>query len=305
VALSDDQKAMLRLLAQREQGYEDIGALMGLSVEEVRAKVKEALGQLDEAGGRPAEEAPGPAEPEQPAPPPKEPPPEKTVKETPVEPPPTKPPPPPASAGPSSSLLSRVSLPTDRRLIGVAAGAGVVILLIVLLATGAFSGNGGSSNSASDAGSSTAPDTTASSSSQLTQAVLTPVNGGNAQGRALFGRVRKTAVLEVIAKGLGPSPAGYSYTVWLYRSPKVVLRIGGVRVGKSGGISAQFPIPAQVLAYVASGAFDQIDISLTPDAAYKAEVAQAKQQKRLPHYTGTDVLRGKITGPAVKTASGG
>ena len=33
MALSEDQKAMLRLLAQREEGYEDIGALTGLSVE--------------------------------------------------------------------------------------------------------------------------------------------------------------------------------------------------------------------------------------------------------------------------------
>ena len=43
MALSDDQRAMLRLLAQREQGYEDIAALMGLSVDEVRAKVDDAL----------------------------------------------------------------------------------------------------------------------------------------------------------------------------------------------------------------------------------------------------------------------
>ena len=36
MALSDDQKAMLRLLAQREQGYDDIAALTGSSVDEVR-----------------------------------------------------------------------------------------------------------------------------------------------------------------------------------------------------------------------------------------------------------------------------
>ena len=47
VALSNDQKAMLRLLAQREQGYDDIGALMGIGVDEVRAKVKAALDGLD------------------------------------------------------------------------------------------------------------------------------------------------------------------------------------------------------------------------------------------------------------------
>jgi len=44
MGLSDDQRAMLRLLAQRgEEGYDDVAALMGLSVEEVRAKVAEAL----------------------------------------------------------------------------------------------------------------------------------------------------------------------------------------------------------------------------------------------------------------------
>jgi hypothetical protein len=47
VALSEDQKAMLRLLAQREQGYEDIAALSGSSVEDVRARVKGAVAGLD------------------------------------------------------------------------------------------------------------------------------------------------------------------------------------------------------------------------------------------------------------------
>ena len=48
MALSDDQKAMLRLLAQREQGYADIAALMGIGVDDVRAKVGDALLALDE-----------------------------------------------------------------------------------------------------------------------------------------------------------------------------------------------------------------------------------------------------------------
>jgi hypothetical protein len=48
VALSEDQKAMLRLLAQREQGYGDIAALTGSSVEEVRSKVRDAVAALDQ-----------------------------------------------------------------------------------------------------------------------------------------------------------------------------------------------------------------------------------------------------------------
>jgi DNA-directed RNA polymerase specialized sigma24 family protein len=48
VGLTDDQKAMLRLLAQREEGYDDMAALMGISVEEVRERVKEALAEVEE-----------------------------------------------------------------------------------------------------------------------------------------------------------------------------------------------------------------------------------------------------------------
>ena len=63
MALSDDQKAMLRLLAQREDGYEDMAKLMGISVEEVRAKVKEAVAEIDEPPEPPAQ---SPAEPHPP-----------------------------------------------------------------------------------------------------------------------------------------------------------------------------------------------------------------------------------------------
>jgi hypothetical protein len=59
VALSDEQNAMLRLLAQGEQGYADIAALMGLSEDEVRAKVVGALAQL-QAEGKPAPDVPPP-----------------------------------------------------------------------------------------------------------------------------------------------------------------------------------------------------------------------------------------------------
>ncbi|MBS1676962.1 MAG: sigma-70 family RNA polymerase sigma factor [Actinobacteria bacterium] len=59
MALSEEQNAMLRLLAQGEQGYADIAALMGLSEEEVRAKVVGALAQL-QAEGKPTPDVPPP-----------------------------------------------------------------------------------------------------------------------------------------------------------------------------------------------------------------------------------------------------
>jgi hypothetical protein len=280
MALTDDQKAMLRLLAQREEGYDDMAALMGVGVEEVRARVKEALAEVEGV------KAPEPT----------------TV-------------PPRAQSSPSSPRRARPALikapklrlprrkpaGTDNRgaLIGVGAGAAVVVVLIVILVVG---GSGGGSSSATTSTSKvpSGASVAAAEGGQLTQAILAPSSGGSGSGRALFGRYKKNVLLQVEAEGLEPAPPGETYTVWLYRSPKLVLRVGSAPVSRNGKIAAQFPIPAQILAYIASGAFDQIDLSLTDEAAYKVELAKAKQEKRLPSYTGESVLRGKITGPAIK-----
>jgi hypothetical protein len=307
VALSDDQKAMLRLLAQREEGYEDMAALMGLSVEDVRAKVKEALAEVED----------GPADAEAPAPP-LSPPDGPTAPSPPPPPPPTPPVAAPTPAAPSRRPRPprptfKLKLPKPRggkgpqgadnrgALIGIGAGiASLVVLVVVLLVGGSGGGGGSSSPAAAGTTEGRSGEIAAAESGQLTQAILSPTSGGNGSGRALFGRFKKNVLLQVEAEGLEPSPAGEAYTIWLYRSPKLVLRIGAVPVGKDGKIAAQFPIPTQLLAYVANGAFDQIDVSLTSEAAYKADLAKAKGEKRLPGYTGESVLRGQITGPAIK-----
>jgi hypothetical protein len=293
MAMTDDQKAMLRLLAQREEGYEDMASLMGISVEEVRTRVKEALAEVDDDQSA--------AEPAEPPPPPEAP---TAPPQTPVSPPP---PPPPVDPRPARPTLKLPRLPALKplpaesgnrgALIGIAAGIAVVLLLVVVLVVGGSGSSSGPATSATEGGSS---EIAAAENGQLTEAILSPTSGGSGSGRALFGRYRKNVLLQVDAKGLEPSPAGESYTVWLYRSPKLVLRVGAVPVGKDGKIAAQLPIPTQLLAYVAGGAFDQIDVSLTSEAAYKAELAKAKSEKRLPAYTGESVLRGTITGPAIK-----
>jgi hypothetical protein len=290
VALSDDQKAMLRLLAQREQGYDDLASLMGLNVDDVRARVKEALEELDR------EEAVV-------APPPPPEPPKADPVSHPREPEPKKPAAPskPATPPPASARRqrSKPSLPADGRMRVVAGAAGALaIVLIFLLIAGVFGGGDGG-NDSSDSTTGDLPTTTAQSS-QTTQAILSPTDGSDASGEALFGKIRNTAVLQVQAEGLEPSPPGDLYTIWLYRSPRIVLRVGAVRVADTGGIAAQFPLPTEVLGYVAGGGFDQIDVSLTSTSDYNAEVALAKREQRLPAYTGESVLRGEITGRLVE-----
>lgn len=257
--LSDDQKAMLRLLAQREDGYDEMAAVMSISVEELRGRVKEALAEMDAS----ATEAP-----------------RRRARRT---------------SRPRPQLLDK--LPKDRgALIGLGAGALAVLVMAIVLIV---SGGGSSSSSPSSASTEGGGNPTAAENENLTEAILSPVSGGEASGRALFGRYKKSVLLQVEAEGLEPPPAGEAYTVWLYRSPKLALQIGAVPE-KEGKIAAQLQIPAQLLAYVASGAFNQVDVALTPTAAYKAALAKAKAERKLPPHLGESVLRGEITGPAIR-----
>lgn len=299
MALSDDQRALLRLLAQREEGYGDIAALKGLSVEQVRAEVKAALAEL-EAANEPAPTPPPPRT-EEPAKPPAQ-------KEMPPEPEPAAEPSVSTTpAEPKARSLSAAGSPlpplsAERRRILALAGGALGIVAVVLIAVAVL---GGDSDSDSDSGSAGATavegvEAAAAGNGKVTQAVLESADGSDAGGLAVFGRVGKEIVLQVTAEGLEPTAAGESYTVWLYRTPKLSLRVGSVPVGEEGRLGARFTIPAELLAYVASGAFDQIYVSRTSNAAYQREVARAKQSKSLPRYIGETVLTGEIIGPVAR-----
>lgn len=288
MALSDDQRALLRLLAKREEGYEDIAALKGLSVEQVRAEVKDALAELEARSGAPAPSA-GPAKG-----------PALGPRVTPKAAPGSSPKPRPK---PKLSARPRPALPAERRRLLLLTGGGLGIVAIVLIAI-ALIGGGSDSDSDSSAGSAT--ETAAAESDKVTQAVLSAADGSDASGNAVFGRIGKNEIaLQVTAENLEPTEPGQSYTVWLYRSPKLSLRVGSAPVSDEGRLGVQLPIPEELLAYIAGGAFDQIYVSRLDNAAYKQDVAQAKANKSLPRYSGETVLTGEITGPIAKEAAKG
>ena len=282
MGLSDDQKAMLRLLAQREEGYEDMAALMGISVEEVRERVKEALAEVEEP-----ETPPEPASPQPPAPAaggaradrhprsqsPRLPRADSIARRQ--------------SPGASHSAAKRSrqalfpasSCPRTAAPWSASAPARwcVIALAIVLI----VDGGGGELGQLGHAANQGETNAHRRRKRNLTQAVLAPTGDGDASGRALFGRYKKTSCSRSRPKGWSPRRQGQSYTVWLYRSPKLALQVGAVRVEDSGEIAAQFQIPAQLLAYVANGAFDQVDVSLTSiRRATKRRFAKAKRENK-------------------------
>ncbi len=328
MGLSDDQRAMLRLLAQRgEAGYDDVAALMGLSVEEVRAKVAEALAVLAEEGAlaptEPAAATPPQVEP--PAPEPAapavgpaseavaEPEPETTAEPAPEPPAAEKPAPEPATspkpAKRKASTPPKVTLPSGngpRAAIGAALIV-LVALVVVLIVSGGDSGSDSSTTSASNPNSGATTDggqsATTSDNAEVTKAVLKAVDGGDGSGAAIFGRVKNSLALQVVAKGLPATTKGQTeYTIWLAQSPQRMLPLASTQVKADGRIGAQFEVPTEVLAYLANGTFDQLVITRTVNSALEASLAKATKEERAPKYTGTEVLRGTVVGPIVGAA---
>ena len=316
---------MLQLMLEREQSYGDIASLLGVSEDEVRARARAALTEV--AGENPDREvaltdyllgqadpigradvarhlaadpdanalaskleaklrllAPGarlPDLPEERAP--------KRSRPSSADP----------VASPGSSPPGSIS-PRQRRLIAALLAGLAVVAVAALIAAGVFDGGGSDSNAATT----TAGPTTASGD-QVTKAVLRPTGGSDGKGIALFARVKKVPVIQVSALGLDPLAKGQSYYVWLYKSKKLALRVGGFVVDSKGRAVTQLQVPAEALALVANGTFDQIDVTLTADADYQAALATARRQKSLPALTGTSVMRGKITGPLVGAVPAG
>lgn len=278
---------MLRLLAQREQGYEDIAALMGLSVDEVRARVGEALAQLEAEGAEP------------PAAPPPEPIPEPTPDPpTPDPEPPAPPPAAPATPPPPAAQRPRLSLPSENGpRAAIAAGLAAVVAIVVVLLIGGGDDGGSSTASGTEAG--TAGNTVGSDSAEETRAVLSPVGDSGASGEATFGRVEDSLALQVEAQGLQPTGDGQEYTIWLAQSPQQMLPLASTKVDSSGEIEAQFEIPVEILAYLANETFDQIAVTRTDTKRLQASLAKATKETKAPSYTGTEVMRGEVIGPIV------
>jgi len=298
VGLTDDQKAMLRLLAQREEGYDDMAALMGISVEEVRERVKEALAEVDEPPVA-AEEPPPPPVPPVPEPP--------AAAEPPVVPDPA----PPAPAKPTSEpapqrpvgkrpgQIPSLKVPKDRgALIGLGAGALVVLALVIVLVVG---GDGGGSDSTATSGEQSLAENASApaENKNLTQAVLSADDGSDASGQAIFGRFKKKVLLQVTGEGLEPSADGESYAVWLSHSGDAMVPVGTAKVDDSGQLAARFEVPSAVLVLVARGAFDEIEVTRTSDSRLNVAIAKARKTESESTYKGAPVLSGKIGGPLV------
>jgi hypothetical protein len=323
VALSDDQKAILRLLAQRgAQGYDDLAALMGISVDEVHTRAKQAAADL-EAEGIPAPSIPAPGgEGESPSPRASEaaPPESKAASRPKAD--PVKPMPHHEHGHGPKEIAHEAKLLENRGLWALLAGVAIVVLFVVIL----FVSGGDDSSDSPDSTTASAPVSNCEkptgtapkpngkiiaalasgaikAGKEPTRAVLNPVDGSEAGGLAVFGRVKNRLALQLAVEGLSPLPKCGGYTVWLAASPDKMLPLASTEVGKNGQIRAQIEVPVELLAYLANETFGQIAVTATDESQLKASLAQATKEKEAPQYTGTEILRGAVSGPIVGVAS--
>ena len=328
MTLQQDQRAMLQLLLERGQSYDDIASLLGVEREDARARAQAALTEL--AGQDPDTEVAlsdyllGQADPigradvarhlqqddeahelavdlstklaaiapeaELPTLPRKA-----GNKSSPASAPtkPGTPMPDAREAGLRSPTLSR----RQAQIGGLLVGALAVVVAVVLLVSGVFDGGGGANGGGETAA---ANGTTATATADgtadelLTTVALEPQDGGDGSGEATFGvAAGEQPYLDLVIDGLPPAPSGRSYVLWLLVDGEQGHPLTPVEIPESGSIEERFLIDGSTV--VIAAATREVDVALANNDRLARVIQRAAGQgEAVIQFTGQSVLRGQV-----------
>jgi hypothetical protein len=319
--LSDDQRAMLQLILERGQSYEDLAGVLGVGVDEVRSRARAALAEL--GGTDPDAEVGltdyllGQADPigradavrhlqtdpesanlardlverlREVAP-------EATLPELPA---------PrgrrrkPARERPAAVRRAGAGLARRQQQIIVALAASAVLVIAAVLAiAGVFGGSGDSEDAAGST--STVADTTSTGEEVLARI---PLRGDSGSGEVVIGNASADQpFVDLSASGLEASPPqGRGYVLWFLLNSELGYPFTVVRVSPDGTVDDRYPIPNAIAVEVATRS-RFIDLAVSPLRTLQREAQKAaRAQRPVVPYTGDSVLRGSI--PAEKRSGG-
>jgi hypothetical protein len=322
MGLQGDQRALLQLLVERGQSYEDIAGLLGGTPEEVRERARGALteiggadpdaevgltdfllGQADPIGradairhlqsdpetldlARKIQTGIAVIAPEADQPSLPEP---RTKRRKAALPDSSSGP--VAAAGPTEPADHEAAAAARRRnaiLAGLVA-VGLLLVVGVLALAGVFSGG--------DSGSSDSADTsTTTADSNITTVPLKPIGGSGVAGKAVFGLVSNEQLyVDVDVQGLDPNlDPSKSYLLWLMVGDSAGYPIDKLDADANGGFSGRLSVPTPIAVAVGNQA-QSVRVSSTSISDLQAEIKQATKQKVpiLP-FTGDQLATGDI-----------
>jgi hypothetical protein len=340
--LRGDQRALLQLICERGQSYEDIAGLLGVSVADARTQAREALAEI--GGADPDAEVGltdyllGQADPigradavrylqsdpetlalaqriqqglslvAPAASQPKLPEPRGKRARAAAPGPGEATPPPPRATGIERDGERN---PRQSLLIAGIGAAGLILLIVILAVAGVFSGDDGSTSSTTTAEGSTTT-TDSSATSNITTVKLAPVGGSGVGGTAKFGLVNNSQLyVDLSLSGIDPTPPkGNTNLVWL-----MVGNQGGYPINnpadspitpdQNGNYSGRIAVPTPGAVTIGNQATaDKVSSSPITDVADAAKQASKSKAPILP-FIGTELASGDIPLAKDSASSGG
>ena len=337
MALTADKEAMLQLILEREQSYEDLATVLGVGPDEVRSRARAALAEL--GGTDPDTEVGltdyllGQADPIGRA---------DAVRQLQSD---------PDTHRLASELIDSLravapgadlpQLPKPRERRGVlkrggqpASGTGaeegqaaaptqppagtrmrdalsrrqqqavIALVAAAVLAIGAVLGIAGAFEG-SDSESATDTEATADQGDVLETVALEPQGGSDGGGEATFGLATgDQPYVDLNLSGLSPPQQGQTYVVWLLLTDDQGYPLSPLQVSGEGAFSDRFPIPQFAIPIASRARF--VDVSLSENRSLLRDLRQAVQKQRpLLGYQGDSVLRGEIPAAAQPQGGGG
>lgn len=313
-----DSRAMLQLLLERGQSYDDIAAVLGQQREDVRERSRSALGELGGAAPEPelSDYLLGQADPVGRADA------VRRLQDDPdalelasrivvelheIAPQADLPTLPEGRARPADLGTglgpehSGTGLSRRQRLVLLVLVAGAAVVLgVVALVGGVFEGGDEPVGE---------PATSAAEPDDAIRVKLEPQDSSEASGEAIFGLATADQLfLEVSVDGLEPPTPDETYVIWLLLTPEQGYPVSPIDVSDAGAFSDRFPIPRFAIPIAGRSRF--LDVSLVDRGRLQAQVDDFAQSlneaggAQLPvlDYEGESVLRGEIPatgGPAL------
>jgi hypothetical protein len=182
--------------------------------------------------------------------------------------------------------------PSQTRLVVALGSAALLVVVVVLAVTGTF---GGGEDSQATPVAQTSTTAAAKGDEQIQRIALrAPRGGGDASGEAVFGLATgDQPFVDLSIDGLDPAPEGQTYVIWMMLTGDKGYPLSPITVTEQGTYQDRFPIPSAVLPVIARVRY--VEVAIAPVKEVRKTVRSAIQNTNLVlDRPGRTVLRGTI-----------